>query len=629
MVLRLLAALFIGFGVSVSFQKTWDYELEVAKYGFPLEKHRGRETVVWISPIYLPIFFLVIFVVLAVFVRYEDAADMMQTFLLELMVTLSLYYGLLLLILPLLRKVFSARACAVLWLLPVFLYWMRQIWLDHYVEPLLILRLPPSVLKPLAVVWAVGALAAAVWKVAGHLLFRKSILRDAKPVWNYEILRLWEQEQERIERKRTIPLLISPAVSSPLTVGLFGWSMRAVLPQQEYTLEELELIFRHELRHVQRRDVDTKAMLSFVEAVCWFNPLVWLASRQAIADMERSCDEMVVYGKSQEERKQYASLLLDTVTDARGFTTCLSASAKTLRYRLKAVMNQKKRVVGTVLLGIIAAALVMSTGMVIVTADFGPLAEVVLQPAGVGTLKSVTAKISHDADYTRVYGWDEEALLSCLEDLSVTWIGREWDSAQEAEQELLLVFPKEAGGFLWVDMMDDQILVTGRNGSNLYRLEQKPDWAKIWASLDFHAENPDPMPVPPDLHMYFENVDFSEPVHADAHVKNRIDEEGSYIPEEEPISWNGISGWACSSVLLEFTYDPMEWSICVEGKDGQEAYYVFPEERNAYLLELAPYSARYTVTGSFTTYRNTIYDMKFYFEVDLPDDLPPAEQIGE
>ena len=87
MVLRILAALFIGICVAVAFRQTWVYERQVAKYGFPLEKHRGRDTVIWVSPLMLPIFFVMLFTMLAVLRDTGVAADVMQEFLLELIVT--------------------------------------------------------------------------------------------------------------------------------------------------------------------------------------------------------------------------------------------------------------------------------------------------------------------------------------------------------------------------------------------------------------------------------------------------------------------------------------------------------------------------------------------------------------
>lgn len=616
--LRFFAALFIGLFAAVAFHQTWSYEQEVAKYGFPLKKHPGRETVVWISPLFLPLFFISLFAILGILRGFTVAADFLEEFLLELMVTLLLYYAALLIVLPLLRRIFSARACAILWVLPVFLYWMRHLWIDNGIDPLLVLRIPRRALNPLAVLWITGAAITILWKLVSHFRFRRELLNNARPVGINDMSRLWEKEQQRIERKKSIPLLISSHIASPLTIGVFGWSMRTVLPDRPYTPEELELIFRHELRHVQRRDVDTKLMLAFFESIFWFNPLMWLATKQAVADMELSCDEMVVYGKMEPDRKRYASLLLDAAGNDRGFSTCLSASARTLRYRLKHVMQQRKRLSGTIMIGMVTAALVISTGMIVVTADFGTLSEVILEPVGAGSIRSVTVKQPDAYGYTSIYGWEEEQLLSYLHDIPVTWIGREND-LMEGERELLLVFPKESGGFLWVDIMDDVIKVSG-NGSDLYRLDVPLDWEYIWSCLDFDAENPDPAPIPPNLCMYFDGVNPGEPMYANAHVASKTDPEGIYIPEQETISWGGVYGYDCGEVFLEFTYDPIEWNILVEGKNEEEPYHVFPKEKNLYTLELAPYSARYTVCGTFSSHRNTIYEMKFFFEVELPDE---------
>ena len=54
----------------------------------------------------------------------------------------------------------------------------------------------------------------------------------------------------------------------------------------------------------------------------------------------------------EELRRKYAELLLDTAGSSQGFTTCLSAAAETMRYRLKNVITVRKRWPGTVLLSI-------------------------------------------------------------------------------------------------------------------------------------------------------------------------------------------------------------------------------------------------------------------------------------
>ena len=63
-----------------------------------------------------------------------------------------------------------------------------------------------------------------------------------------------------------------------------------------------------------------------------------VAARKSADDLELSCDETVLAGEDSGSRKRYAELILKTAGDERGFTTCLSATATALRYRLKNII---------------------------------------------------------------------------------------------------------------------------------------------------------------------------------------------------------------------------------------------------------------------------------------------------
>ncbi|MFR3289972.1 MAG: hypothetical protein ACLTSG_06665 [Lachnospiraceae bacterium] len=69
-------------------------------------------------------------------------------------------------------------------------------------------------------------------------------------------------------------------------------------------------------------------------------------------DLELSCDEAVLFGAPKDERRRYADLLLSTAGDARGFTTCLSATGRSLRYRLKNVMQPPMKAGGALAIGL-------------------------------------------------------------------------------------------------------------------------------------------------------------------------------------------------------------------------------------------------------------------------------------
>ena len=112
------------------------------------------------------------------------------------------------------------------------------------------------------------------------------------------------------------------------------------------------------------------------QALGWFHPLVWLAVKKAEEDLELSCDEIVLKDADPSTRKKYAELLLSIAGDGRGYTTCLSASAKTLCYRLKSTVSAREKRLGLPLLflTIIISSLLM--GNVNLSTDRGKMTEV-------------------------------------------------------------------------------------------------------------------------------------------------------------------------------------------------------------------------------------------------------------
>lgn len=72
----------------------------------------------------------------------------------------------------------------------------------------------------------------------------------------------------------------APQLTTPLSIGLFQKTTCVALPARSYTPEELSLILRHEIIHLSRRDPASKFFMVFCTAMCWFNPLMWVAMRK-------------------------------------------------------------------------------------------------------------------------------------------------------------------------------------------------------------------------------------------------------------------------------------------------------------------------------------------------------------
>ncbi len=318
----------------------------------------------WVLPLYVS------FTAILLWLTYgpERAARALLSLCFPIFLSICVYDALLLPALPLLRRRISARTCAALWLLPTYLYLTAYPCMERS-EPRWVVSLPVPVIW-VGAVWAAGFCAVLAWKIADHLRFRRALLKSARPVEDPGVLALWREDQQRAGRKKdSLPLLVSPAVSTPLSVGLFSRSIRVILPERTYTAEDLRLILRHEIIHISRTDSAAKFFLVFCTAMCWFNPLMWLAKERSAQDLELSCDETVLLDAGDGARRRYAELLLSAAGNGRGFTTCLSASARTLRYRLRSVVHPPRRHGGALLAGVLMFALLMTSSLTALAYD--------------------------------------------------------------------------------------------------------------------------------------------------------------------------------------------------------------------------------------------------------------------
>lgn len=275
-----------------------------------------------------------------------------------------LYYGLLLLLRPVYRRFLRPESCAFLWTLcwlPFYFRRTRQ--LRHLSRWMITLPVPypgSAWLWWPVTVWFIGFWCVLLWYMVSHICYRKWLFRESRQVCEGIVLEVFKKQRNIVSPHfDDISVWVSGRTRTPVSIGLFLHTTCIVLPEKDYTKEELELIFFHELVHISRRDSTTKLGMAFCTALMWFNPFVWIATKKCADDLELSCDEAVLYRRDSEARRQYAELLLQTTASEWGFTTCLSASAKALRYRLKGVMNPRKRIVGSAVSVILLFAVFM------------------------------------------------------------------------------------------------------------------------------------------------------------------------------------------------------------------------------------------------------------------------------
>lgn len=333
---------------------------------------------------------------------------------------------LVLLLLPLLRKRISPEGCATLLALPFvlpFAWCLSLIFPTIRRNPWLILRIPGPLARVLTGIWIGGTLVALAWKLLSHLRFRRRLLKGAVPAaaWEQDLFRelreeLCKQGPRDCADRLDIAPVHSPAASSPLTVGLLRRSTCLVLPVRDYTEEELRMVYRHEIIHLLRRDNALKLSITVLCALGWFIPSLWVGMGKTAEDLELCCDKLTTYEMDAPQRRRYAALLLSEAGTTQGFTTCLSASATGLRYRMQAILHPVLRENGAKVIALLTALFLFFAGTIAIGIGTGTVGTELLnqgwKPVGF---------ISHETGKERVLPCrDTEALEACLRELEIT-----------------------------------------------------------------------------------------------------------------------------------------------------------------------------------------------------------------
>lgn len=435
----------------------------------------------------LPVVVVMVLLVSLLFGVAGSWGDVLGLFswIVEIFFLISVYFILLALTLPLLRRYFRAEACAMLWVVPNCLYVTINI--RGWDWPRWVIPLPTQWLAALGTVWLTGMIGVLVWKIGSHLWFRRWLLRGAEEVSDPEVLAVWQDELTRVgEKEPEFTLVTSPQATTPMTIGLFSGSVRVVLPRRHYTSEELKLIFRHELVHLGREDAWSKFFLTFCTAVCWFNPLMWLAMNKSAQDLELSCDETVLSGLEEGEQRQYADLILRTAGDGRGFTTCLSASASALRYRLKGIIQPPRRHTGAVLVGVAAGLLMLAFGQVGVACGVGTGAESLFwgEP---GNVSLTEAAWTGERPYIPAACRDEGALTDYLSSLTLYQMVEGYRYPGDGMEQISLTYETPRGE-LEADLYGDgiRVMTSWEESSReyYYYVSGGLDWEKLEGLFD-------------------------------------------------------------------------------------------------------------------------------------------------
>jgi beta-lactamase regulating signal transducer with metallopeptidase domain len=210
--------------------------------------------------------------------------------------------------------------------------------------------------KALFLLWTGGVFVVVLRYAVGWIALRR-IRRRSEPIADVRFRLAAIRVARSMGLNRRVRFVWGGSSGMPLTWGFFRPTL--LLPQdaREWESEKTLAVLRHELAHIKRWDCLVQALVYFVCAVYWFNPLVWVSAANSRKEREIACDDYVIRGGT--AGTAYADHLLEIARSLRspkmsGVSTIAMARPSELEGRLMAILSQDRHRTENTRLGLFA-----------------------------------------------------------------------------------------------------------------------------------------------------------------------------------------------------------------------------------------------------------------------------------
>lgn len=195
--------------------------------------------------------------------------------------------------------------------------------------------------NPLPYFWLAGILLMALYGVVSYLKVK------------HQVMVSWNAKEN---------IFYCDDIDTPFVFGLVKPGIYLPSGIEEATAEQ---VLRHEKEHLRRGDQWWKLLGFCLLAVYWFHPVLWVAYLLFCKDIEFACDERVIKGLEENDRREYAQALLQCSIGRRVVLFCPTAFGEnSVKGRIRSVMTYKK---ATIPVLVAAVLLLVVVGAVFLT----------------------------------------------------------------------------------------------------------------------------------------------------------------------------------------------------------------------------------------------------------------------
>jgi beta-lactamase regulating signal transducer with metallopeptidase domain len=201
-------------------------------------------------------------------------------------------------------------------------------------------------------VWLAVVIAFFTYHIIKHFCFVKMVRRWSENITDGEPFTLLQSLKSAMGISNQISLYRCSSIGSPMMIGFVNF--RILLPNADFTQDELRFILKHELVHYKRKDLYYKSLALIAIAMHWFNPVVYLMVKAIDIQCELSCDIEVVRSTDTHTRQRYSETIIGVVKYQSKLKTALSTNfyggKKGMIKRISSILDTTKKKVGAVLI---------------------------------------------------------------------------------------------------------------------------------------------------------------------------------------------------------------------------------------------------------------------------------------
>lgn len=218
-------------------------------------------------------------------------------------------------------------------------------------------------------IWWAGAVLAGIGCYFSYRRFRAKCVpfiyraEEDDPVYEsyYAVCRQLNLKKRQISR-----IFYCDTIASPFVMG-YGNSV-LLMPKDVMKDEHAEFLLQHECTHMKHWDMWYKLFMLVFNCLLWYQPIAYLFRYLSYQDIEISCDESVVEGKSGEERLAYGNFLIEGLRRASdknyAYFAFFFGTKRLMKNRISAVMEENRRwnLAAGIAVGILAAETLIAGG---------------------------------------------------------------------------------------------------------------------------------------------------------------------------------------------------------------------------------------------------------------------------